>query len=203
MRENDIRAKQAKKFVPTTTDSKHNLPIADNLLDRQFARSKPNEAWVADITYIPTAEGWLYLAAIMDLCSRKIVGWAISDRATTELPLRALHMAVQRRRPPNGLLHHSDRGTQYASWDYQRALQKHGMVCSMSRKGNCYDNAPMESWFHSLKGDVLPDRPFPTKRQATSIIFEYIEAFYNRRRIHSALRGLSPAAYEERLLRAA
>lgn len=203
MREAGIRAKQAKRFVPTTTDSKHNLPVADNLLNRQFVRQRPNEVWAADITYIPTDEGWLYLAVIMDLCSRAIVGWAISSRATVELPLRALDMAVQRRRPPPGLLHHSDRGTQYASWDYQRALRKYGMVCSMSRKGNSYDNAPAESWFHTLKGELMSNHGFRSRRQATSALFEYIEAFYNRERIHMSIGGLSPAAFEEELQRVA
>lgn len=196
MRENDIRAKSAKKFKPTTTDSKHNLPVAPNLLDRKFERGQPNEAWVADLTYIPTEEGWLYLAAIMDLFSRRIVGWAVGDRISRHLPLRALHMAAQRRRPPPGLLHHSDRGSQYASSDFQRALKSYGMVCSMSHKGCAYDNAPMESWFHTLKLELVQDQKFLTRRHALAELFDYIEVFYNRQRIHSSIGGFSPAAFE-------
>lgn len=201
MRENDIKAKQGKSFKPATTDSDHALPVAPNLLDRQFTRSQPNEAWVTDITYIPTEEGWLFLAAIMDLFSRRIVGWAMGDRIDRHLPLRALRMAVQQRRPPRGLLHHSDRGSQYASADYRRELAEHGMVCSMSRKGNCWDNAPMESWFHTLKSELLHDHVFATRREATAAIFEYMEVFYNRQRIHTALGTLTPAECEELVLR--
>ena len=201
MRENDIRAKQGKKYKPVTTDSDHNLPVAPNILNRQFQRDRPNEAWVADITYIPTEEGWLYLAAIMDLFSRRIVGWAMGDRISRHLALRALDMAAQRRRPPRGLLHHSDRGSQYASGDYQKALKKYGMICSMSRKGCCYDNAPMESWFHSLKVELVQDEKFRTRREAMAAIFEYMEVFYDRQRIHTALGGLTPAEIEEGVLR--
>ncbi len=201
MRENGIRAKQGKKYKPTTTDSEHNLPVAANILNRQFQRERPNEAWVTDITYIPTEEGWLYLAAIMDLFSRRIVGWAMGDRISRHLALRALDMAVQRRHPPRGLLHHSDRGSQYASGDYQKALKKHGMICSMSRKGNCWDNAPMESWFHTLKVELVQDEKFRTRREAMAAIFEYMEVFYDRQRIHTALGGLTPAEIEELVLR--
>lgn len=201
MRENDIRAKQGKKYKPTTTNSKHNLPVAPNILNRQFRRDRPNEAWVADITYIPTEEGWLYLAAIMDLFSRRIVGWAMGDRISRHLAVRALDMAVQRRRPPRGLLHHSDRGSQYASRDYQKVLKKSGMICSMSRKGCCYDNAPMESWFHTLKVELVQDEKFRTRREAMAAIFEYMEVFYDRQRIHTALGGLTPAEIEEVVLR--
>ena len=201
MQENDIKAKQGKKFKPTTTDSKHNLPVAPNILNRQFTRKRPNEAWVADITYIPTEEGWLYLAAIMDLFSRRIVGWAMGNRINRHLPLRALHMAAQRRRPPPGLIHHSDRGNQYASGDYQKALKKYGMICSMSRKGNCYDNAPMESWFHTLKVELVQDQKYATRREAMAEIFEYMEVFYNRQRIHTSIGGLTPSEYEELIRR--
>jgi transposase InsO family protein len=203
MRENDIRAKQGKKFKATTTDSKHSLPVAQNILNRQFQREGPNEAWVADITYIRTEEGWLYLAAIMDLFSRRIVGWAMGDWISRRLPLRALHMAVQRRRPERGLIHHSDRGSQYASGDYQKELKKHGIVCSMSRKGDCWDNAPMESWFHTLKVELVHDANFRTRREAIAAIFEYMEVFYDRQRIHSALGGLTPSEIEEVVLRRA
>jgi len=201
MRENNIRAKQSKKFKPTTTDSKHNLPVAPNILNREFTRERPNEVWVADITYVPTKEGFLYLATVMDLFSRRIVGWAMGDRITRHLPLRALHMAAQRRRPPRGLLHHSDRGSQYASGDYQKALKEYGMICSMSRKGNCYDNAPMESWFHTLKVELVQDETFRTRREAMAALFEYIEVFYDRQRIHSALGGHTPAEIEQVHLR--
>ena len=201
MRENGVRAKQSKKFKPRTTDSKHSLPVAPNILNRQFRRDRPNDAWVADITYIPTEEGWLYLAAIMDLFSRRIVGWAMGDQIDRHLALRALRMAVQQRRPPQGLIHHSDRGGQYASCDYQKELAKHGMICSMSRKGNCWDNAPMESWFHTLKSELVQDKPFSTQREAIAAIFDYMELFYNRQRIHTALGGLTPSEIEEVLLR--
>ncbi len=201
MRANGIRAKQGKKHKPTTTDSDHALPIARNILNRQFVRARPNDAWVSDITYIPTAEGWLYLAAIMDLFSRRIVGWAMGDQVDRHLVIRALEMAVQQRHPPAGLIIHSDRGSQYASGDYQKELKKHEMVCSMSRKGNCWDNAPMESWFHTLKSELIQDQPFTTRREAIAAVFEYMEVFYNRQRIHTALRGLTPSEIEEVLLR--
>lgn len=201
MRDNAIKAKQTKRYLPQTTDSQHNLPIASNLLNRQFARQRRDEAWVADITYIPTQEGWLYLAAVMDLFSRKIVGWSVGERMTRHLPLRALHMAKQRRRPSAGLIHHSDRGSQYASADYQRELASDGIVCSMSRKGNCYDNAVMESFFHTLKVEAVHDERFETRRSAFAAISDYIEVFYNRQRRHSSLGGMSPAAFEEHALR--
>ncbi len=201
MRENAIRAKQAKKYKPMTTDSDHNFPVAPNLLNRQFKRGLPNEVWVADMTSIATEEGWLYLAAIMDLYSRRIVGWAMGDRMDRGLPLRALHMAAQRRRPPRGLLHHSDQGCQYASGDYQRALRQYGMICSMSRRGNCYDNAPMESWFHTLKVELIQDEVFRSRREAVAAVFEYMEVFYDRQRSHSGIGGLTPAEIEELALR--
>ena len=197
MRQNGIKAKHKRKYKPLSTDSAHHLPVAENLLNRQFQRSQPNEAWVTDTTYIWTGEGWLYLAAMLDLFSRRIVGWAMGPQNDTGLVLRALHMAAQRRRPPKGLLHHSDRGSTYASGDYQAALRQYGMTCSMSRKGNCWDNAPMESWFHTLKVELVHDRKFATRREAESAIFEYMEVFYNRQRICMTIGGFAPAQYEE------
>lgn len=202
MREDGLRGKKSmKRFKPTTTDSAHNLPVARNILNRQFRRDRPNEAWVADISYIPTEEGWLYLAAIMDLFSRRIVGWAMGATVDRHLALRALRMAVQQRRPPPGLIHHSDRGSQYASRDYQRELAKYGLTCSMSRKGNCWDNAPMESWFDTLKTELVGGDGFKTRRECIASVFEYMEVFYNRQRIHTALGGLAPSEIEELLLR--
>lgn len=203
MRENGIKAKPVKKHKPATTDSAHNMPVAPNVLNRQFRRERPNEAWVTDTTYIPTQEGWLYLAVVLDLFSRRVVGWAMDERNDTGLVLRALHMAVQRRRPPRGLIHHSDRGSQYASAAYQAALTGYGMVGSMSRKGNCWDNAVMESWFHTLKVELVHDHVFASRRAAQAAIFEYMEVFYNRRRICSAIGGFAPAEFEALLLRPA
>lgn len=197
MRENGIRAKQARKFKPRTTDTDPNLPVAPNILNRQFVRQRPDEAWVGDMTCIATEEGWLYLAALMDLYSRRIVGWAMGDRIDRYLPLRALDMAAQRRRPPPGLLHHTDRGSQYASADYQAALRKYGMVASMSRKGNCWDNAPMESWFHTMKTELGQDQVYRSRREAMAAVFEYMEVFYNGQRIHSGIGGLTPSEIEK------
>jgi len=195
MRENDIAAKTKRKFKHTT-DSNHEFPIAENLLDRQFTQSEPNRAWVSDITYIPTREGWLYLATVQDLFSRKIVGWSMSHRIDRHLVIDALGMAVNNRRPPPGLLHHSDRGSQYASGDYQQLLEDHGMTCSMSRKGNCWDNAVMESFYRSIKAELIYHEDFQTREEARRAIFEYIEVFYNRVRRHSTLGYLSPLNYE-------
>ena len=195
MRAGGIRAKQKRKFK-ATTDSRHSHPVAPNLLARDFEASAPNQKWVADITYIPTREGWLYLAAILDLHSRYVVGWSMDGRMNRRLVLDALHMAVGRRRPGPGLLHHSDRGSQYACGDYQEALTAHGMLCSMSRKGDCWDNAPMESFFHTFKTELIHHRDYQTRWEAKTDIFEYIEVFYNRGRRHSALRFIAPAEYE-------
>jgi putative transposase len=195
MRAGDIRAKQKRKFK-ATTDSKHSHPVAPNLLARGFEASAPNQKWVADITYIPTREGWLYLAAIVDLYSRYVVGWSMSERMNRRLVLDALEMAVGRRRPGPGLLHHSDRGSQYACADYQEALKARGMICSMSRKGDCWDNAPMESFFHTLKTELVHHRDYQTRWEAKADIFEYVEVFYNRSRSHSALGFITPAEYE-------
>lgn len=201
MRDNGIKAKHKHKYKAVGTDSAHNLPVAENLLDRQFEQAQPNRAWVTDTTYIRTNEGWLYLAVMLDLFSRRVVGWAMGANNDTGLVLRALNMAAQRRRPPKGLMHHSDRGSTYASGDYRAALSQYGMVCSMSRKGNCWDNAVMESWFHTLKVEMVNDRKFETRREAESAIFEYMEVFYNRQRICMTIGGFAPARYEEQQLR--
>ncbi len=196
MRDEGIAAKTARKFR-CTTDSNHDLPVADNLLDRQFNPSEANEVWVADITYIPTREGWLYLAAVEDLYSRRGVGWSMADHLQSRLVVDALELAVQRRLPGEGLLAHSDRGSQYASEHYQRLLAKHGIACSMSRKADCWDNAPMESSFASLKKELVHDADFATRAQARAAVVEYIEVFYNNQRRHSSLGYVSPAQYEQ------
>jgi putative transposase len=196
MRDNDIVAKTAKKFR-CTTDSNHDLPVAANLLGRQFNPDSPNEAWVADITYIPTREGWLYLAAVEDLYSRRVVGWSMADRLVSRLVVDALALAVERRLPGEGLLAHSDRGSQYASDHYQRLLARHGITCSMSRRADCWDNAPMESFFASLKKELVHGADFATRAEARAAIVEYIEVFYNTRRRHSSLGYVSPAEYEQ------
>jgi len=197
MRDNGLRARTKRRFK-ATTDSKHNLPVAENILARNFAADAPNKSWVADITYVHTDEGWLYLAAVLDLHSRMIVGWAMDKTMTRELVADALVQAVGRRRPPAGLLHHSDRGSQYASHDYQHLLRDHNMVCSMSRKGECYDNACIESFFHSLKVELIYQTHYRTRSQARKSIFEYIEVFYSRQRLHSSLGYLMPTAFEQR-----
>jgi transposase InsO family protein len=182
-----------------TTQSRHPFPIAPNVLARQFERAAPDQAWVTDITYLPTGEGWLYLAVILDLCSRCAVGWAMSERITDDLTLDALGLALARRRPPQGLLHHSDRGSQYASGDYQRVLAQHGIVCSMSRRGDCWDNAVAESFFATLKVELVHHAAWATRAAARTELFEYLELFYNGQRRHSALGYLSPRAFERRL----
>jgi putative transposase len=196
MREDGIRAKSARKFRHTT-DSDHALPVAANVLDRRFDPENPNERWVADITYIPTREGWLYLAAVEDLYSRMVVGWSMADRMDSRLVVDALAMAVSRRFPDEGLLAHSDRGSQYASEHYQRLLAKHGIACSMSGVGQCWDNAPMESFFATLKKELVHHEDYQTRAEARASLFEYIEAFYNPKRRHSSLGYLSPAEFEE------
>lgn len=195
MRELGLQARTRRRHR-VTTDSEHSNPVAPNLLARQFAADEPNVAWVTDITYVWTDEGWLYVAAILDLFSRRVVGWAVSERITRELTLEALDMALVHRRPPAGLLHHSDRGCQYASHDYRAALEKRGFVCSMSRKGNCWDNAVAESFFATLKVELVYRSRFATRDAAKRALFEYIETFYNRRRRHSALGYLSPIDFE-------
>ena len=196
MRTHGIRAKAARRFV-RTTDSRHSLPVADNLLGRDFDPGRPNAAWSADITYIPTADGWLYLAVVEDLFSRMIVGWSMDATMTSRLVVDALEMGVRRRLPAEGLLAHSDRGSQYASEHYQRLLARHGITCSMSRRADCWDNAPMESFFASLKKELVHGADFATRAEARAAIFEYIEVFYNGQRRHSSLGYVSPAEYEQ------
>jgi transposase InsO family protein len=199
MRKAGLRSKRQRRFLVRTTDSRHAHPIAPNRLNRQFEQAKPNQAWAADITYIPTAEGWLYLAVVIDLCSRKIVGWKTSDSLAADLTCDALESALVQRDPCGGLLHHSDRGVQYACDDYQQLLTQGGLSASMSRKGNCYDNAVMESFFGTLKTELVHHESYPTRAAARQSLFEYIEVFYNRRRLHSALDYVSPEAYERTL----
>jgi putative transposase len=196
MRQRGIAAKGKRKFR-CTTDSNHDLPVADNILGRQFEPVAVNQVWAADITYIPTAEGWLYLAAVEDLYSRQIVGWSMGERMTSRLAVDALEMAVSRRLPGAGLVAHSDRGSQYASDHYQRLLRRHGITCSMSRRGDCWDNAPMESFFASLTEELVHQEDYRTRAEARASVFEYIEVFYNRVRRHSALGYLSPVEYEQ------
>jgi putative transposase len=186
-----------KKFR-RTTDSRHKNPVAPNLLDRQFKVGQPDRAWCADITYLWTMQGWLYLAVILDLFSRKVVGWAMSNRINAHLVVDALRMAYWRRKPPPGLLHHSDRGSQYASGDYQKELNKYNMVCSMSRKGNCWDNAVAESFFRSLKTERTDDSLYFSRDEAKADVVDYIEMFYNSHRLHSFLDYNSPNLYEDR-----
>lgn len=194
--ENNIRPKTKRKFK-ATTNSKHNYPVADNILNRNFNPSRPNEAWVADITYIPTDEGWLYLAAVVDIFNRKVVGWAMDSTMTKELVASALKQAIGRYNPKSGIIHHSDRGTQYASHEYQGLLKKYGFLPSMSRKGNCYDNACMESFFGTLKTELIYLTRFKTRSEARLAIFDYIEVFYNRIRLHSKLGYKSPTDFEK------
>ncbi|WP_390888607.1 IS3 family transposase [Frigoriglobus tundricola] len=195
MREHGIRAKAPRRFV-RTTDSRHQLPVFENVLDRNFEPDGPNRAWGTDITYIPTADGWLYLAVVEDLFSRMIVGWSMDASMESRLVVDALDMAVARRCPGAGLLSHSDRGTQYASAHYQGVLAGHGIVCSMSGVAQCWDNAPVESFFASLKRELVHDEEYTTREQAKGSIFEYLEVFYNRVRLHSSLGFLSPAEFE-------
>jgi putative transposase len=196
MKERRIRAKSKKKFVPKTTDGRHQQPVAGNILNRRFAAELPDRKWAADITYIPTDEGWLYLAGVIDLCSRKIVGWSMAEHMKTELVSDALKMAIARRHPGQGLLHHSDRGVQYASEDYMYMLQSHDIQASMSGKGDCWDNAAMESFWATLKTELVNHERYATREQARASIFEYIEVFYNRKRLHSSLGYESPEAFE-------
>ena len=196
MKEGGIRAKTARKFK-VTTDSKHARPVAPNVLDRAFEQTGANQVWVSDITYIPTREGWLYLAAVEDLYTRKIVGWSMSERLTSRLVVDALEMGIQRQLSGEGLLSHSDRGSQYASEHYQNLLKRHGITCSMSRKGDCWDNAPMESFFATLKKKLVHFEDYTTRDAARESLFESIEMFYNRVRRHSALDYKSPTEFEQ------
>jgi putative transposase len=196
MRREGIAAKTRRKFR-CTTDSNHGRPVAENVLDRRFEPGAPNRARTADITYVATAEGWLDLAAVEDLHSRRIAGWSMGPRIDSRLVVDALEMAISRRLPGAGLVGHSDRGSQYASEHYQGLLARHGIVCSMSRRANCWDNAPMESFFASLRKELTRGEIFATREEARASIFEYIEVFFNRIRRHSSLGYLSPAAYEK------
>lgn len=196
MRRAGMMARRKKAFKPTTTLSRHDYPVAPNLLARRFEANRPDEKWLCDITYIPTREGWLYLAVVLDIYSRRVVGWAMDSHMEQELVAHALQMASMSRRPLEGLLHHSDRGSQYAAYDYQRLLKSHRMVVSMSRKGNCYDNAMMESFFATLKAECATG-VYDTRQEARRSIFEYIEVWYNRQRRHSALGYASPETFEQ------
>jgi putative transposase len=196
MKQGGLRGRQKGRYRLQTTDSHHDQPIAPNRLAQAPKATAPNQLWVADITYIETQEGWLYLAGILDLYSRKIVGWAMSEHIDTALVLKALAMALRHRQPPANLLLHSDRGVQYASADYRQALAQAGLVASMSRQANCYDNASMESFWSTLKLELVYRRDFLSHRQAQAEIFDYIETFYNRQRSHSALHYLSPVDFE-------
>lgn len=198
MKEKGLKSKARRRISVRTTDSNHDHPVAANTLNREFYPGRPNAVWTADITYVPTAEGWLYLAVVLDLFSRRIVGWATADHLRAELACDALKMALKHRRPKAELMHHSDRGVQYASESYQNVLTEHGIAPSMSRKGNCYDNAVTESLFSTVKRELTHHETYATREEARQSLFEYIEVFYNRRRIHSTLGYRSPAEYEAR-----
>lgn len=195
MRENNIYCRTKRKFK-ATTNSNHSLPVASNLLNQDFTAEKPNQIWCGDITYIATEEGWLYLAAIEDLYTRKIVGWSMGTSITRHLTIKALDQAVKSQSPNDGVIFHSDRGVQYAAYDYQNRLKEYNMIQSMSRKGNCYDNAPMESFFSSLKKDIIYGKKFKTRSEARLEIVDYIETFYNPKRLHSSLGNKSPKEFE-------
>lgn len=199
MRLNGWRARAAKKFK-ATTNSNHRLPVAPNLLEQDFSAKKPNEKWVSDITYIWTGEGWLYLAVVMDLYSRMVVGWAISERMTSKLVIDALQMALWRRKPPKGLILHSDRGSQYCSRAYQKLFVAHGLICSMSKRGDCFDNAAMESWNHSFKVEAIHGEKLTTRALTKNLVFEYIEVYYNRKRLHSTIGYESPESFEIKMV---
>jgi len=201
MREAGIRSRTKRKFK-ATTNSKHNLPVAPNLLNQDFTVEAQDCTWVGDITYIPTDEGWLYLAVLLDLFNREVVGWSASARITRQLAIDALQMALGKRVPAQGLMHHTDRGSQYASADYQKILKEHGIVCSMSRKGNCYDNAVAESFFGRLKSEWVNHNRYLSRSEAIQSLFYYIEIFYNRRRRHSSIDYVNPQEYESILLAA-
>ena len=195
MREARIRPRMRRKYV-RTTDSKHSHPVAPNILDQDFTASTPNQVWVSDITYIPTDEGWLYLASTLDLYSRRVVGWSMSASMPASLVERALEMAIDLRSPSPGLIHHSDRGVQYAAHAFQALLDRNGIVCSMSRKGSCYGNAVKESFFHTLKTELCDHQHYRTRAEARASVFDFIEVFYNRTRLHSTLGYRSPIEFE-------
>ena len=197
MKKEEIRGKARRKFK-VTTQSDHKFPVAPDLVQRNFTPGEPNKIWATDITYVWTHQGWLFLAVVLDLFSRKVVGWSMNDSVNTDLTLNALKMAYATRNPGPGLIHHSDRGCQYASSTYQLFLQSKSAVCSMSRKGNCWDNAVVESFFHSLKTEMIYSERFNTRNEAKAKIFDWIEVFYNRQRLHSTLGYMAPAQYEAR-----
>ncbi|MCJ7874718.1 IS3 family transposase [Phaeobacter sp. J2-8] len=197
MRENDIKIVRTQKYK-VTTDSNHAFNIGPNLLDQDFSAESPNQKWAGDISYIWTSEGWLYLAVIIDLYSRRVIGWAVSNRMKRDLAIRALDMAVALRQPAEGCIHHTDRGSQYCSHDYQKRLSRHGFKVSMSGKGNCYDNSMVETFFKSIKAELIWRNRWKTRRQAEAAIFQYINGFYNPRRRHSSLGGKSPLAFERK-----
>jgi transposase InsO family protein len=201
MRQQQIRSRRTRRFRLRTTDAGHDHPIAPNRLARRFRRPRLgiNRVWMADLSYVPTAEGWLYLAVVMDLASRRVVGLAAADHLRAQLPLAALYQALRSRRPRPGLLHHSDRGVQYACREYRSLLKRHGLKCSMSRAGDCYDNAVVESFFKTLKSELVNHQRYQTRQQASESIRDWVELFYNHQRRHSALGYLSPAAYEDDL----
>ena len=198
MRQNGISVIRTRKHK-VTTDSNHKFNIAPNLLDRNFIADQPNQKWAGDITYIWTREGWLYLAVILDLHSRRVIGWAVSNRMKRDLAIRSLNMAIAFRAPPKGCIHHTDRGSQYCSHDYQKILRNHGFKASMSGKGNCYDNAAVETFFKTIKAELIWRHSWETRRQAEMAIFEYINGFYNPRRRHSALGWKSPIAFKRKV----
>jgi len=197
MKDLGLKAKIKKRYKINTTDSNHNLPIAPNILNRDFYASNPDEKYVGGITYIPTNEGWLYLATVIDLYSRKIVGWSMDDNMKVDLVNNALNMAITHRNPPSGLIWHTDRGSQYASYSHKDLCEQNSIIQSMSRKGNCWDNAVAESFFHTLKTELIYHEIYETKAQANRSIFEYIEVYYNRQRSHSANNNLSPVEFEK------
>jgi len=205
MRETGLRARTWRRFR-VTTNSAHTHPVAANLLDRRFGPSfaeAPNRIWASDITYIPTREGWLYLSVVLDLASRRVVGWSMQETAGSSLVIDAIKMALSHRRPESGLLHHSDRGIQYAAGDFRRLLKSRRIECSMSRKGDCWDNAVTESFFATLKKELVQDSDWKTREQARAALFEWIEVWYNKRRRHSSIGYLSPTEYEKRMLKKA
>ncbi len=198
MKQLQLKVKRKRKYK-VTTDSKHDFPVAKNMLNRDFSPSAPNRAWGTDITYLWTQQGWVYLAVVIDLYSRRVVGWSVDRRMKKALVIRALMMAVNLRKPPPGLIHHSDRGSQYASHDYQKLLKQYGMICSMSRKGDCWDNAPVERFFSSLKREWTGDRLYRTRQEAMADVREYVAVYYNSKRLHSTLGYTTPMNYEKGL----
>ena len=198
MRENGIRVERSRKYK-ATTDSNHSFNIAPNLLNRDFHAERANQKWAGDISYVWTREGWLYLAVILDLHSRRVIGWAVSNRMKRDLAIRALKVAVALRQPPSGYIHHTDRGSQYCSHDYQKLLRQNGFKVSMSGRGNCYDNSAVETFFKTIKAELIWRQTWQTRRQAEAAIFKYINGFYNPRRRHSALGWKSPVAFERKV----